>query len=60
MLRLTQDLILDGDTTSSAGSEQAPSEDNLEPEEIDAVVPIGEDDTLISKNLKKPKREGAT
>ena len=57
VLRYTQDLILDGETTSSAGSEQAPSEDNLEPEEIDAMVPIGEDDAFIGKNLKKPKRE---
>ena len=35
VLRQTQDLYLEGESTvSDAGSDQAPSEDNLEPEEI--------------------------
>ncbi len=46
-------MIAEGETTSSAGSEQAPSEDNLEPEQIDQVVPIIEEDPKLKKAKKK-------
>lgn len=35
---------MEGETTSSAGSDQAPSDDNLEPDEIQMVVPDPEED----------------
>ena len=41
----------DGDNTSSAGSDNAPSEDNLQPEEMAEVLPIFEDP--MSKKKKK-------
>jgi hypothetical protein len=34
VLRSSENFLKDGETTSSAGSDRAPSEDNLEPEEI--------------------------
>ena len=40
MLRFTADVETDGANTSSAGSDNAPSEDNLKPEEIAEVVPL--------------------
>ena len=54
VLRLTQDLICDGETTSSAGSEQAPSDENLEPEEIEKVIPVVEE----AADKKKKKKDG--
>lgn len=42
-------------TGSSAGSDKAPSEDNLDAEEIAAIVPVEEDLALLKKlqpNLK--------
>lgn len=39
VLRFTADVETDGANTSSAGSDNAPSEDNLKPEEIAEVVP---------------------
>ena len=42
----------DGETTSSVGSDNAPSEDNLKPEEIAEVVPIMEDPE-VAKAAKK-------
>ena len=48
----------DGETTSSAGSDNAPSEDNLKPEEIAEVVPILEDPE-VAKAVKKKAGEKA-
>ena len=48
-------MITDAETTSSAGSDQAPSEDNLQPEEIAEVVPINEDKDLALKVKKLQK-----
>lgn len=45
--------MIEGETSSSAGSEPAPSEDNLEIDEMEKVVPIEEDEDL--KKLKKSK-----
>lgn len=50
-------MVTEGETTSSAGSEQAPSEDNLQPEEIAEVVPTMDDSNLANKlkrGLLKP------
>lgn len=54
MLRSCENLFSGGESSSSAGSDKAPSEDNLEPEEIQKVVPITEDD--IEKKPKKKKQ----
>ena len=54
MLRQHSDVVTDGETTSSAGSDNAPSEDNLQPEEIAEIVPIMEDPNL-AKKAKVPK-----
>lgn len=43
----------DGETTSSVGSDNAPSEDNLKPEEIAEVVPIMEEAEIAKGNKKK-------
>lgn len=43
----------DGETTSSVGSDNAPSEDNLKPEEIAEVVPIMEDPEVAKAAKKK-------
>jgi hypothetical protein len=42
-------VLSEGDGNSSAGSDKAPSEDNLDPEEIAAVIPIEEDPELMQK-----------
>ena len=42
----------DGESTSSAGSDNAPSEDNLKPEEIAEIVPVMEDPE-VAKVMKK-------
>lgn len=51
-LRQHADVMTDGESTSSAGSDNAPSEDNMEPEEIAEVIPIMEDPNLAIE-LKK-------
>ena len=55
VLRQHQDVQTDGDNTSDAGSDNAPSEDNLQPEEISDIVPIIEE----SASKKKKKQEVA-
>ena len=54
VLRQHSDVQTDGESTSSAGSDNAPSEDNLKPEEIAEVVPIMEDPE-VAKAVKKNK-----
>lgn len=49
VLRQHADVLSEGDGNSSAGSDKAPSEDNLDPEEIAAVIPIEEDPDLMRK-----------
>lgn len=49
VLRQHADVLSDGDANSSAGSDKAPSEDNLDPEEMSAVVPVEEDPDFIRK-----------
>lgn len=44
----------DAESTSSAGSDNAPSEDNLKPEEIAEIVPIMEDSEIAKVMKKKP------
>ena len=63
MLRQTADIFTDGNSSSSAGSDKAPSEDNLDPEEIEKVLPVQEDPDLASKvkkakSIKQEKGEG--
>lgn len=64
VLRQHADVFTDGEANSSAGSDKAPSEDNLDPEEIAAVVPVEEDPdfikrTKISQNLKAEDKTAA-
>ena len=56
VLRQHSDVQTDGETTSSVGSDNAPSEDNLQPEEIAEVIPIMEDPNL-AKQVKKNKEK---
>ena len=56
VLRQHSDVQTDGESTSSAGSDNAPSEDNLKPEEIAEIVPIMEDPE-VAKVMKKKKPE---
>jgi len=49
VLRQHSDVVTDGETTSSAGSDNAPSEDNLQPEEIAEIIPIEADPNLAKK-----------
>ena len=49
--------MTDGETTSSVGSDNAPSEDNLQPEEIAEIIPI-EADPNLAKKMKPPKDKG--
>ena len=53
-LRENQDLIEDGNGDSSSGSDDAPSEDNLEVEEICQLIPAV--DTKLKNALKKVKK----
>jgi hypothetical protein len=54
VLRTAYDVGKENETSSSAGSDKAPSEDNLEPEEIQMVVPAAiEDETLKGKKGKR-------
>lgn len=46
-------MFSEGETQSSQGSDRAPSEDNLDPEEIAAVIPLEEDPDLLQKKLKE-------
>ena len=57
MLRQHSDVVTDGETTSSVGSDNAPSEDNLQPEEIAEIIPI-EADPNLAKKVKVPKDKG--
>lgn len=60
VLRQHADVLSDGDGNSSAGSDKAPSEDNLDPEEIAAVIPIEEDPELmkkVSQNVKVAEKQ---
>ena len=57
MLRQHQDVNTDGEQTSDAGSDNAPSEDNLQPEEIAEVIPVMEDPTLAKAIKKKEKAD---
>lgn len=43
----------DVDVSSSAGSDKAPSEDNLEPEEMQMVVPLIEDEAILKRKRGK-------
>ena len=52
VLRQHSDVQTDGESTSDAGSDNAPSEDNLQPDEIAEVIPIMEDPNL-AKQVKK-------
>lgn len=49
VLRQTADIFTDGHSSSSAGSDKAPSEDNLDLEEIEKVLPVQEDPELANK-----------
>ena len=52
VLRQHSDVQTDGESTSDAGSDNAPSEDNLNPDEIAEVIPIMEDPNL-AKQVKR-------
>jgi hypothetical protein len=54
VLRQTADIFTDGHSSSSVGSDHAPSEDNLDLEEIEKVIPVQEDAELANK-LKKSR-----
>jgi hypothetical protein len=49
VLRQTAEVFSENENQSSQGSDKAPSEDNLDPEEIAAVIPIEEDQDLLKK-----------
>lgn len=49
VLRQHADILSEGTCNSSGGSEKAPSDDNLDPDEIAAVIPIEEDPELLRK-----------
>ena len=53
VLRSTHDVATDGESSSSAGSDRAPSEDNLEPEEIQMVVPSLDDETASATGKRR-------
>jgi hypothetical protein len=55
VLRHNQDLIEYGKDNSSSGSEDAPSDDNLAPEDMEKVVPI--EDPKVLSVLNKKKKE---
>lgn len=57
VLRQTQDIVMEGETTSSAGSDQAPSEDNMEIEEIQNLVPVLEEDPTKKGLVVKKKKD---
>lgn len=49
VLRQTAEIFTEGHGSSSAGSDKAPSEDNLDIEEIEKVLPVSEDPDLASR-----------
>lgn len=53
VLRQTADIFSDGNSSSSAGSDRAPSEDNLDIEDISKVLPVLEDPELAMKYKKQ-------
>lgn len=57
VLRQTAEVFSDNETASSLGSDKAPSEDNLDPEEIAAVIPIDEDPDLAKRIKNAPPKE---
>lgn len=58
VLRQTADVFNDANSFSSAGSDHAPSEDNLDLEEIEKILPINEDPDLANKiKTKKINKE---
>lgn len=67
VLRQTADVFNEANSFSSAGSDHAPSEDNLDLEEIEKILPVNEDPDLankikIKKNFSKElelKKDGA-
>jgi hypothetical protein len=48
-MRQTADIFPDDNSNSSAGSDSAPSEDNMNIEEIEKVLPVAEDPDLAMK-----------
>ena len=58
-MRQTADVFSDNETASSQGSDRAPSEDNLDPEEIAAVIPVEEDPDLHKKAKQAAKERKA-
>ena len=54
VLRQSADIFSDANSSSSCGSDKAPSEDNLDLDEIQKVLPVQEDPELVKK-LKKKK-----
>lgn len=50
-------MATDGESSSSAGSDKAPSEDNLDPEEIQMVVPELDDDFSPFKRKKTLRKD---
>ena len=59
VLRQTADIFSDAESESSVGSDPVPSEDNLDIEEIEKVLPVQEDPDLATK-LKIQKTLKAT
>lgn len=58
VLRQTADVFNDANSLSSAGSDHAPSEDNLDLEEIEKILPVNEDPDLANKiKTKKINKE---
>lgn len=60
VLRTAHDVGNEGESSSSAGSDKAPSEDNLEPEEIQMVVPAATEDDQSKGGKKKKKDQPAS
>ncbi len=61
VLRQTEEIFSENETQSSQGSDRAPSEDNLNVEEMVEVVPVEEDPDLMLKAAhilqNKPKKD---
>ena len=57
VLRQTADIFSDGNTTSSVGSEPVPSEDNLDIEQAQEVLPVQEDPELVIKLKQNEERK---
>jgi len=52
ILRQHSDIMTDNETTSSMGSDKAPSEDNFDFEQIKQVIPTNSDDEETEKKDK--------